>query len=128
MADAAWSPFFDLLFFKAAEAGRTVVKVNPACTSQTCSHCGRRQPLPLEQRLVCVSVLSGHPGDRDLNAARDMLALGLSSAWELPPKKPPPSGVGSSHKNKCYSLTVEKSVRRGREESRTRREGVRTIS
>jgi putative transposase len=78
IADAAWSTFFDLLFCKAAEAGRTVVKVHPAYTSQTCSQCGHRQPLPLEQRVFvcpcCHAIL-----DRDLNAARNILALGLQS-------------------------------------------------
>jgi putative transposase len=78
IADAAWAMFFDLLFCKAAEAGRTAVKVNPAYTSQTCSQCGHRQPMPLEQRMFacpcCKATL-----DRDLNAARNILALGLQS-------------------------------------------------
>jgi putative transposase len=72
--DAAWSQFTDLLS-KAAWAGRRYVAVNPAHTSQDCSSCGHRQPLSLSDRnytcLCCGVVL-----DRDLNASRNILALG----------------------------------------------------
>jgi len=40
IADASWSMFFTHLLDKAEEAGRVVVRVNPAYTSQTCSACG----------------------------------------------------------------------------------------
>jgi putative transposase len=40
IADAGWSQFLDILNFKAACAGRSVVAVNPAYTSQACSGCG----------------------------------------------------------------------------------------
>jgi len=46
IADASWSMFFTRLQAKAEEAGRQVVRVNPAYTSQTCSACGHRQPMP----------------------------------------------------------------------------------
>ncbi len=36
---------------KAEEAGRQVVRVNPAYTSQTCSGCSHRQPMPLSVRV-----------------------------------------------------------------------------
>ncbi len=51
IADASWSMFFTRLVVKAEEAGRQVVRVNPAYTSQTCSWCGHRQPMPLSVRL-----------------------------------------------------------------------------
>ncbi len=38
--DAGWSQFLGILSFKAANAGREVVAVSPAYTSQTCSGCG----------------------------------------------------------------------------------------
>jgi putative transposase len=38
--DAGWSQFLSILSFKAACAGRSVVAVPPAYTSQTCSGCG----------------------------------------------------------------------------------------
>jgi putative transposase len=40
IGDAGWSGFLTILSFKAANAGRTVVAVDPAFTSQTCSGCG----------------------------------------------------------------------------------------
>ncbi len=45
ISDAAWSTFFTQLFSKAEEAARTVVRVQPAYTSQTCSGCDYRQEL-----------------------------------------------------------------------------------
>jgi putative transposase len=75
ISDAAWSLFFTLLFFKAACAGRTAVKVNPAYTSQDCSRCGHRQKMPLSERRFrcprCQVVL-----DRDHNAALNILRIG----------------------------------------------------
>jgi IS605 OrfB family transposase len=38
--DAGWSEFLGILSFKAVCAGRSVVAVNPAYTSQACSGCG----------------------------------------------------------------------------------------
>ena len=38
--DAGWSAFLSILSFKAACAGRSVLAVDPAFTSQTCSGCG----------------------------------------------------------------------------------------
>ncbi len=40
IGDAGWSGFLTILSFKAANAGRTVVAVDPAYTSQACSGCG----------------------------------------------------------------------------------------
>lgn len=74
--DAAWSAFFAHLSCKAEEAGRTFVKVNPAYTSQTCSRCKHRQPMPLSERVFdcpCCHLSI----DRDQNASLNILALGL---------------------------------------------------
>ena len=78
IVDASWSSFFAQLSCKAEEAGRTVVKVNPAYTSQTCSQCGHRQKMPLDQRIFDCPCCHVHL-DRDLNAARNIKALGLQS-------------------------------------------------
>jgi putative transposase len=51
IADVSWSKFFTRMLAKAEEAGRQVVRVNPAYTSQTCSACGHRQTLPLSVRV-----------------------------------------------------------------------------
>jgi len=78
IADASWSEFFRKLSCKAEEAGRSSVAVNPAYTSQTCSVCGHRQKMPLDVRVFdcpcCHAQL-----DRDLNAAKNILGLGLQS-------------------------------------------------
>jgi putative transposase len=75
IADAAWTQFATYLSHKAAWAGRSYVAVNPAYTSQDCSGCGHRQKLSLADRIYtcpcCGLVLN-----RDLNAARNILALG----------------------------------------------------
>jgi len=76
--DAAWSQFASLLAYKAAWAGRKVVAVNPAYTSQDCSQCGHRQTLSLSDRIYscpCCSVVL----DRDLNARLNILRLGQQS-------------------------------------------------
>jgi len=40
ISDAGWSAFLSILSFKAACAGRKVIAVSPAFTSQLCSGCG----------------------------------------------------------------------------------------
>ena len=69
IADAGWARFRGILEAKAACAGRRVVAVPPAYTSQECSGCGERVPKTLSMRThncpTCGLVL-----DRDENAAR----------------------------------------------------------
>jgi putative transposase len=78
--DAAWAMFITVLAHKAEGAGRHYVAVNPAYTSQECSHCGHRQAMPLSERTYrcsqpgCLLVLP-----RDMNAALNILRLGLQS-------------------------------------------------
>jgi putative transposase len=77
IADAAWSQFADLIACKAAWADRRYMAVNPAYTSQDCSGCGQRKTdVKLSDHVYhCVSC--GLVIDRDRNAARNILALGL---------------------------------------------------
>jgi putative transposase len=87
IADASWSAFFSQLTCKAEEAGRQLVKVNPAYTSQTCSTCGHRQKMPLSERIFHCPSCHAHL-DRDLNAALNICAVGLHSlglALKAPP-------------------------------------------
>ncbi|HEX3643934.1 MAG TPA: transposase, partial [Ktedonobacteraceae bacterium] len=90
IADAAWSAFFNQLAAKAVEAGRRLIKVNPAYISQTCSKCGHRQKKPPSEHIFdcpCCHLQI----DRDLNAALNILALGLQSlgnhSLEAPAKR-----------------------------------------
>jgi putative transposase len=83
IADVAWRNFFDQLTYKAECAGRTVVKVNPAYSSQTCSRCGYRQKIQLSERTYhcpCCSLSM----DRDVNAALNILSLGLQTVRSRP--------------------------------------------
>jgi putative transposase len=73
--DAAWTQFADLLSYKAAWAGRKYMAVDPAYTTQDCSGCGHRQPLSLADRIYTCPCC-GLVIDRDLNASRNILALG----------------------------------------------------
>jgi putative transposase len=77
MRDASWFNFFEILRFKAEEAGRQVIEVPARDTSQICSGCGEKVPKELSQRLHdcphCHTSL-----DRDVNAALNILRLGTS--------------------------------------------------
>jgi putative transposase len=71
ISDAGWAQFRSILEAKAACAGRRVVAVPPAYTSQDCSGCGTRIPKALSVRThVCTSC--GLVLDRDENAARNI--------------------------------------------------------
>jgi putative transposase len=71
IADAGWAQFRTILEAKAVCAGRRVVAVPPAYTSQDCSGCGARVPKSLSVRThVCTSC--GLVLDRDENAARNI--------------------------------------------------------
>lgn len=77
--DAGWGQFLSILTSKAAEAGVTVVAVNPKNTSQMCSQCGQLPTVKkkLSQRTHRCEHC-GYTADRDLNAAENVLRLGLS--------------------------------------------------
>jgi len=74
--DAGWTSFLAKLDYKAASAGRRVVRVNPAGTSQRCSACGEPVPKTLSQRWHACPTC-GLSLSRDQNAAREILRLGL---------------------------------------------------
>ena len=76
IGDAAWSQFLNILSYKAEEAGRHFVKVNPRGTSSTCSQCGKEKKKLLSERVhICEC---GLVMDRDLNASLNILRLGRS--------------------------------------------------
>jgi putative transposase len=73
--DAGWSQFLSILSAKAAYAGRTVVAVPPAYTSQTCSGCGVLVAKGLSVRWhACPEC--GASLHRDHNAAKNIESLG----------------------------------------------------
>jgi putative transposase len=75
IADAGWYGFLIILSYKAACAGRSVVAVDPAFTSQTCSGCGALVHKGLSVRWhICPSC--GTSLHRDYNAARNIERAG----------------------------------------------------
>jgi putative transposase len=83
VTDQGWAAFLTMLEYKAAEAGTQLIRVPAHGTSQTCSGCGLVVPKRLSERShrcpACGLVI-----DRDTNAARNILRLGLSrqaSTW-----------------------------------------------
>ena len=82
--DAGWTTLVRLIEEKAAHYGRTVVKVDRLFpSSQLCSTCGHRDgPKPLSVRSwTCPGCGVWH--DRDVNAARNVLAEGRRIAAGL---------------------------------------------
>jgi len=76
ISDAGWRAFVTWLEYLGRVYGKVVVAVPPQYTSQDCSGCGERVKKTLSERTHicprCKMVL-----DRDHNAARNILALGL---------------------------------------------------
>jgi putative transposase len=94
--DAGWGGFLSKLSYKAEEAGRELVKVNPTGTSQRCP-CGTAVPKALGERwhqcLAC-----GMSVSREHASALEILRLGLSlreSTWL--------SGASVSREAVCFS-------------------------
>ena len=75
IADAGWSVFLAILTFKAESAGKRVIAVNPAFTSQACSRCGVIVQKGLSVRWHACPAC-GTSLHRDHNAARNILRLG----------------------------------------------------
>ncbi|RTH20226.1 transposase, partial [Thermus scotoductus] len=82
--DAGWAQFLAILAYKAEEAGRRVIKVDPKYTSQDCPVCGHREKKPLWVRAYtcpqCGTLLH-----RDVAAAQNILA----KAWTGPSGETP---------------------------------------
>jgi putative transposase len=82
ISDAGWAAFLTILSYKAACAGRSVIAVNPAFTSQTCSGCGVLVQKGLSVRWhACPEC--GTSLHRDHNAAKNIERLGQSRRGEV---------------------------------------------
>jgi IS605 OrfB family transposase len=83
--DAGWSMFRNMLRYKASRHEATFLEVNESFTTQTCSTCGslpESRPRGITglgiREWVCSDCGASH--DRDVNAARNILTLGRSTA------------------------------------------------
>lgn len=83
IADAAWKQFAQIVTSKAVEAGGRVVQVDPHNTSKRCSRCGQLVAKDLSVR-VHTCPCCGVEINRDLNAAINILAIGLDSIGSNP--------------------------------------------
>lgn len=82
ISDASWSMFRTILTHKAESAGREVIAVNPAYTSQDCHACGYRPSYRAKKKLserwhFCPNCSASL--DRDTNAAINILNLALNN-------------------------------------------------
>lgn len=76
--DGGWYYFKQMLTYKAEWAGKRVVEVNPAYTSQICSKCGATVKKELDEREHnCPHC--GLKCNRDLNASLNILRVGMDS-------------------------------------------------
>ncbi len=81
ISDASWSEFRGMLGYKVHWYGREVIAVDQWFpSSKTCSACGKlAESMPLNVRSwTCAGCGASH--DRDINAARNILAAGLAVA------------------------------------------------
>jgi len=78
IADVAWSQLAQFAAYKAEDAGRLFLQVDPRNTSKRCSRCQSIVPKDLSVR-VHDCPHCGLKLDRDHNAAINILALGLQS-------------------------------------------------
>ena len=104
ISDAGWDQLVSYTTYKAEEAGKVVVKVDPKGTSQLCSCCGTEVKKTLAVRThkcpVCGLVM-----DRDENAALNILGRGLAKVGQgLPELTPVEMFVGASQKQEATQL------------------------
>jgi putative transposase len=83
IADAAWNQLATYTQYKAEDAGAAYIEVDPRGTSQRCSRCGAVVKKALSIR-VHQCPHCGLAIDRDLNAAYNILRLGLQSQGRMP--------------------------------------------
>jgi putative transposase len=73
--DVALGLFYEILDYKAFDAGVEIIAVNPRNTSQQCSRCGVKVEKTLSVRVhLCPEC--GFTADRDVNAALNILSVG----------------------------------------------------
>lgn len=83
ISDAAWGEMFRQLEYKSDLYGSHFVQVPPAYTSRTCHECKHVNENALERWEVFVCEQCGHTNDRDINAAKNILELGLAATFEV---------------------------------------------
>ena len=96
ITDAAWGQFIRQLAYKAENAGKLVIEVNPRGTSQECPDCGATKKKNLSERTHACSC--GLVCDRDHAAARVILLRALASRRGVTPVEELASVDGVIHR------------------------------
>jgi len=91
--DVAWNQFVQQLSYKVEETGGKIVYVNPKNTTKMCSSCGKITSKELSDRIHECS-WCGLVMDRDLNASKNILRIGMDSLRnrDIPIEAPTPLG------------------------------------
>ena len=116
IGDAGWRQFRQMLEYKASWYGRSLITVDRWFpSSKLCSSCGAREvEMPLHVRVwTCVC---GATHDRDVNAARNILAAGLAVSVcgaGVRPQRNPPGGRSASKQKPCGVSCRSPLVREG---------------
>jgi len=76
--DAGWGQLLQFLTYKAEDAGREVIGVDPRNTSRTCSACGHCEAGNRLSQAVFRCLVCGHTAHADENAAVNILRAGLA--------------------------------------------------
>ncbi|MEU4150492.1 RNA-guided endonuclease TnpB family protein [Streptomyces sp. NPDC026659] len=107
ISDAAWREFRNMLEYKAHWYGREVIAVDRFFpSSRLCSHCGAlADRMPLHVRTWTCECGTTH--DRDVNAARNLLAAGLAVTVCGAGVRPQRSSPGGRSVSKQKSLRRE---------------------
>ena len=74
--DAGWGQLLSLLAYKAEDAGRDVIAVDPRHSSQRCSHCGHVAAANRVTQATFKCQACGHRAHADINAAVNILRAG----------------------------------------------------
>jgi putative transposase len=82
--DQGWSELRRQLEYKCAARGGAVVPVNPAYTSQTCSHCGCVDADHRRTQAIFACLACDYSDNADVNAAKNILAAGHAVWAERP--------------------------------------------
>jgi len=84
--DAGWGQFRSFCAYKAEDAGRQLITVNPRHTSQRCSSCGHLEAANRCSQAEFRCLACGHRAQADVNAARNILGAGRALRGLVPVK------------------------------------------
>src|SRR5690606_19399485 len=101
ITDASRGEFFKQLSYKLSNGGKTLIKIDPKYTSQTCSDCGAvdKKSRLSQYKFVCTSC--GAERNADIHAGDNILSNGIGLSPQREPvrcasaKEPPCFNLGS---------------------------------